>query len=262
MGKNVRIKTDPDGPTGNLMFDASAGRIEGLSTENKFGQNTDLDTGVSEPIWSRGGAWVPPTEARVHNIVSTSADDTSAGTGARVVRVWGLTDWDSAQTSEDVVMSGTTPVATANSYVMINRMRTRVNGSGGVSVGTITATAQTDGTVTAEIVAGEGQTLQAIYGFPRGYKAFIADYYASVNRANSSAYNLRFRVEREPDVDFAPVTEHILGGNSTGTGHIRHNFTPMKKDSGSGDHPSDSNHYREQRGHIRRVRVTTPTRLT
>ena len=43
---------------------------------NKFGFNSDVDAASDpEDSWDGGGLWVPPTEARTHNIASTDGDD-------------------------------------------------------------------------------------------------------------------------------------------------------------------------------------------
>ena len=61
----------------DFSVELSRGRITGMSTITKFGHNSDVDTGSAEDVWSNGGTYVAPTTARVHNIVSTSANDTS-----------------------------------------------------------------------------------------------------------------------------------------------------------------------------------------
>ena len=155
---------------------AAAGNIRGVHTVNKFGCATDCDSGIRTDVWDGADGststdiWVPPTQARVHNLVSTDAADASAGTGARTVQVYGLKTWEDAESSEIVTLDGLTPVATANSYVIIHRMKCLTFGSGEINAGTITATAVTDATITAAISlqggVGNGQTQMCIYGVP------------------------------------------------------------------------------------------------
>ena len=162
-----------------FYLEAARGNIAGVYTVNKFGEATDCDDGIDTDIWDGADGttstdvWVQPTTARIHDITSTDVDDTSAGTGMRTVRIYGLTDWDTAETSEDVTLNGTSNVATSNSYVIIHRMKGLTFGSTGSNEGIITATAQTDATVTAAIQAGEGQTLMAIYGIPSTQKIYL-----------------------------------------------------------------------------------------
>jgi hypothetical protein len=47
--------------------------VSGMKHVNKFGRNPDVD--AAEDIWDGGGLWVPPTAARTHALVSSSAQD-------------------------------------------------------------------------------------------------------------------------------------------------------------------------------------------
>ena len=132
--------------------------------------------------------WVAPTQARIHNITSSdTADDGTpegAGAGAQAVRISGLVDWDTAEVSEDVILNGTANVATSNSYVIIHRMKIIPVGSTyNNNAGIITATAQTDGSVTAQINIGNGQTEMAIYGIPSVQTAYMTSF--DVNAHNT-----------------------------------------------------------------------------
>jgi len=174
-------------------LEASLGKIAGYSTVNKFGEALNCDNGVATDIWdgadgSTGSAiWVPPTAARTHQITSTSTNDTSAGTGMRTVRIYGLTDWDSKEVSEDVILNGTSNVATSNSYVIIHRMVGLTWGSGGVNDGVITATADTDSTVTAAIIQGGNQTEMVIYGIPSVQKLRVVKFQCSIVKSTGSS---------------------------------------------------------------------------
>jgi hypothetical protein len=187
---------------------AAAGLIPGWKTVQKFGEATDCDTDDPTDIWSRANPvdlqkiWIAPTLSQVHNIVSTSLLDVApAGDGARTIRVFGLETWDSLETSEVVTMNGTTPVPTANPYVIIHRMQVLTSGvttpSGG-NVGKITATAAVDGTVTAQIEAGIGQTLMAIYGVPSVQVLFLTQARSSLNRGAATQANVSIVVCPDP----------------------------------------------------------------
>lgn len=163
-------------PPSTFSLNVARGRISGMLPVNKFGRNADIDVGT-EDVWAGGGTWVPPTTARVHNLVSTSANDTSAGTGARTLRVFGL-NASYALAQEDITLNGLVNVPTSGSYTMIYRMQVLTAGSGGTNVGTITATAQVDGTVTASVAIGKAQTQMAIYQVPAGYTAYLSKWWA------------------------------------------------------------------------------------
>ncbi len=214
------------------MLDIAAGLIPRYAGVNKFGRNPDVDTAADEDIWDVGGTWVPPTTARTHDIASTSTDDDGVNapgsTGAQTIRVFGLTSWSTAEVSEDITLDGTTNVATANSYVIIHRMQVLTAGSGRTNAGDITATAQTDGTVTAQITAGEGQTLMAIYGVPSGKTLLGTGWYFGLNRTQSTgAVDGQLLVTSNPDVtDPVYRVGHRAGVTAAGTSAQSIRFDP------------------------------------
>jgi len=145
------------------------GNVQSYKKINKFGETPNADSGVATDLWDGSVStviWVPPNAARVHQIDSTDAADAAAGTGMRTLRLWGLKTWGSKETFEDVILDGTSNVATANAYVIIHRMKGLTWGSGGVNAGLVCATADTDSTVTACIVATQNQSQMMIYGVP------------------------------------------------------------------------------------------------
>jgi len=152
-------------------IEVAMGRIPGFAKINKFGEALDCDSGVPTDLWDgANGAlstdiWVPPTQARIHALSSSSANDAAAGTGLRTCKVYGLTSWTAKETSETVTMNGTGNTNTTNSYVIIHRIKGLTWGTGGVNAGDITATAATDATITAGILAGQNQTQMMIYGW-------------------------------------------------------------------------------------------------
>jgi len=167
----VSNKVKVNGSIRDFGTEVAMGRVDGYGKVNKFGEAIDCDSGVPTDIWDgANGAlstdiWVPPTQARIHAIISSNGNDQAGGTGLRTVRVYGLTSWDAKETSEVVTLGGAA-VNTVNSYVIIHRIEGLTWGSGGVNAGDITATAATDATITAAILAGQNQTQMMIYGFP------------------------------------------------------------------------------------------------
>ena len=240
---------------GDPMLEIPRGNITGISPINKFGRAIDGGQVTLTDVWDRADAtptqqiWIAPTAARIHAILSTSDEDSDTGgtvaqgDGARTIRVYGLTGWGTAEVSEDIVMDGTATGAneykTVNSYVIIHRMKVLTKGSNvaGPNVGTITATAATDGTVTAQIVAMEGQTQMAIYGIPSTQTMYLTKYYSSAHEAgqgvNPLVMDTILKVNPEPDVERINfITKHTNGSVSTGTGVIEHTFLPYYKIAG------------------------------
>lgn len=212
------------------------GVFPSYSVVNKFGRSTNVDSGIDTDIWDRANVtddddiWTAPTQARIHNIVSSSGSDDGdpAGIGARTLRVSGLTSWSAKEVSEDIVLDGTTPVATVNAYVIIHRMEVLTKGATGVNVGAITATAVTDGTVTAQINAGEGQTQMAVYGLPSIQVAYMTSYYASFLKTGGPGnVDVSVLVNPEPDSELLNfVVKHTQAIMSTGSSQFSHSFLP------------------------------------
>lgn len=166
------------------------------TAENKFGRNSEVTTGTDpEDVWDAGGLWVAPTTARLHDIASTDTTDDAAGTGARTVQVYGL-DANYVLQNEIVSMDGVSNVATASTYTRIFRMVVRSAGGGAANAGDISATAQTDGTVTAQINVGNNQTLMAVYTIPAATTGYILQWNGTINKSggNAGAVDLTLRV--------------------------------------------------------------------
>lgn len=226
--------------TTNYALNVARGLVSGVTSVNKFGAAPDgIQTSVTD-IWSRADSsatqqiWLAPTAARVHAIVSTSTNDDGnpVGTGARTIRVYGLTAWNAAETSEDITLDGTTPVNTANSYVIIHRMKVLTCGASGPNVGTISATAATDTTITAIIAPNDGQTEMAIYGVPSTQSFYMTRWSCAIAKGAAAAVSASFelRVNENPDVQtVAFLRKNDLSTQSTGTTTAeKHFFNPIK----------------------------------
>ena len=90
-------------------LEVSLGNVPDYLGVFKFGQALDCDSGVPTDVWDGADGttstdlWVPPTTARLHDLVSSSAsDDNAAGVGMRQVQVFGLTSWSTEEVSEVV----------------------------------------------------------------------------------------------------------------------------------------------------------------
>ena len=147
----------------------------------KFGNNTTVGSTL-ETIWAEGGLYSYLTAATVLKVSSSSTDDTSAGTGARTVQLYGL-DADYNEINELVTLNGQTAVNTTQSFLRINRMIVRSAGSGGVNAGVIyagtgTVTTGVPANVYASVngVTGANQSLMALWTVPAGYTAYLLQY--------------------------------------------------------------------------------------
>lgn len=179
----------------NEPFDlqVARGQIPNHKSLFKFGNNADIN-GSLETIWSHGGLYVYPTSAIQMKVSSTSANDTSNGTGARTIVVSGLNqNYD--EVSETVTLNGQNAVLTVNTFIRVFRSYVVLAGSGNTAEGTIyigtgTVTAGVPATVYAEIVIGENQTLMAIWTVPAGYTLYINQGIFSAASNNAAQYIL------------------------------------------------------------------------
>lgn len=206
----------------DFYFDVATGEIRGHSSINKFGRNTDIDQTI-EDIWDGGGVWSEPTVGQVYTVTSTSTADTAAGTGAQTMQASGLLSDTGLLADETITLNGTSWVTLTNEYQMIHRLIVLSAGSGGVNAGTITANANTDGTVTAQINVGNNQTLMAIYKIPTGKKGCLLDYYASINKATGANTTGDILVKVKPDGEVFQ-TKQVIGISTIGSGFIEHTY--------------------------------------
>lgn len=231
---------------GDPALEISSGAIDGQVSVNKFGRSTNVDDEVDTDVWDRANStndqdiWIAPTAARIHTIQSNSANDKAADTGATTVIVYYLPDWDTKEQNETVSGNLNAGIAMSNAAVIIHRMKVVPQASSTTpNVGTITATAAVDGTVTAQIQPGEGQTQMAIYGIPSVQTAYMTEFYGSVLRANLSTQethvDFRLLFNPSPDVNLSVfLVKHSLGlGSRADNPHI-HGYNPYNKFSGPG----------------------------
>src|ERR1700722_11390468 len=118
MASNGYIKnTDNGGLLMPLPFGASLGRVAGHSRVAIYGHTPTPTAGTD--VWEGASAYPFQTVATKMEILSGSASDTAAGTGAQSMMVVGL-DVNFNPISEVIVMNGVTPVQSVNTYLRIN----------------------------------------------------------------------------------------------------------------------------------------------
>jgi len=171
------------------------GQIDAHKALFKFGVNGDVGTSV-ETVWAQGGTYAYPAAATVMKISSSSADDASAGTGARSIAIFGL-DANYNEISESVLLDGQTAVNTGNSYLRISRMYVTTAGSGATAAGTIYAgtgsvTSGVPATVYGMIAIGANQTQMAFWTVPAGYTLYLmATFFTSANSTANASTNFQ-----------------------------------------------------------------------
>lgn len=180
-GKNIRgVSYDYPMPTDDPLLRAARGNGD-VEASNVSGFNSDIDaTTDPETVWSAGGVFVKQTAAETVNLVSNSASDAAAGTGARTVLVTYL-DEDYIEQSAIVVMAGLSNSPLPTTCIAINRMEVITTGTLKWNAGTINAVGASSGDIHSQIprVTDEGNTIgssisqQMVYTVPAGKGVMI-----------------------------------------------------------------------------------------
>lgn len=172
------------------------GELEDHTPFRGFGRRDSLATTVGGDDISDIAAvaipWPNQTVGEQMTLVSDSANDTAAGTGARTVKLHYL-DASGNYTHEVITMNGTTPVNTVATNIRFVQMITveTLGTFGGKNAGNITIyKLATPATVYARIVAGNNSSLSSARMVPNG-KTF---YMTSINVSATSSKPVSARV--------------------------------------------------------------------
>ena len=167
----------------------SRGQIAFHRNVTVFGFNSDVDqTQVS--VWPLASLITFPAAALQMTVSSTSANDTSNGTGARSVVVQGL-DANYNEVSETVVLNGQTAVTMATSMLRINYAYVLTAGSGNsaagdIYIGTGVVTAGVPATTYDIIKFDYNTTITGSWTVPAGYTAYVSQGLFSSGQAGGS----------------------------------------------------------------------------
>lgn len=174
----------------DFLVEVSKGNVAKHSTIHKFGYATVATSLV--PV-NTSLTYPTPTSATALEVVSASANDTSAGTGARQVTIVGLDGSGNIQT-EDVTMNGTSAVALSNSYLrvydfFVKNSGTYASSTASSNAGVITLQGSGGGAAWAKIDVvssfGLGQSMISCYTVPAGYTAYVLGYDVLVEDAKA-----------------------------------------------------------------------------
>lgn len=161
---NVQVDTN-----GRLVTSA----ITGFGSDFSFG---DVTTAATTRAAVRRTTYTEQTSNAQRSINSSSANDTSAGTGARTVLLTYMDSTGAGPFTETVTLNGTTNVNTvATNICFIESMEVVTVGSTGSNVGTLTlhAAAAGGGATIGTIAATDNQTFWAHHYVPTGKIANI-----------------------------------------------------------------------------------------
>jgi len=157
----------------------AAGNVSGYSHINKFGyQGTDGGTGT---VWDANGttADYPYPAAGVASSSSTSGTDTGEG-----LEIQGLDE-----NYNPLVVTTTVGATTTETFSRIFRVRKTT----ATNVGVITV--NVGGSLAAQILAGNGQTLMAVYTIPAGKTGYLIKFQGSMDKQN---VDVKFKLFARP----------------------------------------------------------------
>lgn len=187
------------------------GLVPGHSIITIKGKNPDVDN-VREDVWEVGGTYVFPSDVGISmKIVSSSASDASAGTGARTVDVNYLRAGFIPATQR-VTLNGTTPVVlTDTDIIRINGLHVMTVGSNGVPVGNLSLVDNATGTITyGYISVGLNASRQCVYTVPAGKTLFITRWDVHEGASSGSHFTeILLRSTTSEDGELTPGVFHI-----------------------------------------------------
>jgi hypothetical protein len=177
-------------PTGNetsmpYEIGIAANLVQGQTRLAGLGYNPSVTTSGTSDIWSGTGLYPFQTSAQSLEILSSSANDTAAGTGARTVTMT-LLDANYNQVTQTVTLNGTSVVAIPGGpYLRVNSLQVATAGSGYTNAGTITLRVASAGATQGVILIGTSIAQSSVYTVPTGYTLFINKIVYVINAAAS-----------------------------------------------------------------------------
>lgn len=167
--------------------EVARGVVPGWFSNHSFGRNPDIDGGSApEDVWGGGGLYTGfpiGTSGETVTVVSSSSNDSSAGTGARTIIISGLDPNYNIQI-ETITMNGTTPVESTGVYVRLSRWEMVQSGNGYTNAGTITiAHSSTTANVFITDTPGSGGSLLLAGTVPAGRVALIKATHLTIERS-------------------------------------------------------------------------------
>ena len=191
---NLSLQQDADSivvRTVSEEMDIANSKRTGMKIVNKSGRNPDVDSAsVPEDIWGGGGVYTgfPTTAAELVTVVSTSVNDTAAGTGARIVTIEGL-DADGNMQSENITLNGLTKVNSVNTYYRVHRAYVISSGLSNTAFNAGILTIQhltTVANIFSSIQIGLNYSTSSVYTVPVGYTAFLKHFDVSCSKSTAA----------------------------------------------------------------------------
>ena len=208
-----RVTIDRD-----FSHSVGGGHISSMNPSFFFIKKSDLDSANGERvIWDSATVFDGFLgAAQTLEVVSDNINDTAAGSGARSIRVLGITSTGSTG-FEIVTLNGTTTVETVNQYSFVQDLRVITAGTTSVAslsangnTGIISVSAKTSGNLMNCIPAGSGISSLGANVITKGYKQFFTKLQANITKTGGGSNPLitfRIRVSLGAGQPFIPFFE-------------------------------------------------------
>jgi len=159
-------------PVSDSRFQIQIGNVDGFELVSISGESTAVSEAFKD-LTPTGGNQVFPTSAETWEILSTSVNDTSAGTGAQTVLVLSL-DEDYVEQVTPVILDGTTPVTLDDTHFRSRSAVVLTAGSGtsNTNIGDIIIRVSGGGTERMKIPIGIGDCKSFLFTIPADKTAF------------------------------------------------------------------------------------------
>lgn len=174
----------------------SEGDVPNHSLWRKIGYS-NASTGSQTTLWNPGTEYVFPAANISVEVVSTSANDTSAGSGAQTMH---LTYLDSTYTEKThtFTMNGTTPVAGPTDFYRVNtfHVESGLQAAGVISLRLVGGAA----TVYSQCASGYTRSRNSVYTVPLGKTVHICSVlFTAAYSTSGKSVRMTLHTSRSPD---------------------------------------------------------------
>lgn len=189
------------------------------ATGSKFSFGQVTTTAVTQ-VAVQNTTYTEPSANSTMTLVSSNANDTSTGTGARTVIVTYLDQTGAGPFTTTFTLNGTTPVsASVNNMCFIEKMNVATVGSTGSNTGILTL--KTGGGATVGTIAATiNTTLWAHHYTPLGKTTFISGFSVGNNgtgTGNGATFVLKASTPTIPNTPELQVSDFVVAASATST---------------------------------------------
>jgi len=166
---------------GDFFLEVAKGNVPGHAGRSIVGRNPAVGLSV-EDVWDPGGVLVYATAGEQLELSSTDANDTSAGTGARTVKLF-YQDNDYVRQEEIITLNGVSVVTTtATDIFRVEAMEVITAGTGAENAGQLNLTVVSAGATRGAMLVGENITKDGHYTVPAGKTTFFINLFEEINK--------------------------------------------------------------------------------